>query len=325
MSLLDATLYLLLLLLVTPVLQASEVLASHRTLPSAATLATCPKSCGNLTFEYPFGIGSGCFRRPDFELSCDHTARPPKLFLRDGTTQVVDNVFKINTNGAAYNNYNYLVFRVAFSHIIPTRSGVDVYNMSWKTPGTSFTIVWNSVINITGCDFDVYLVDQDTDTAMQMCTVSCPDEGIITEAMARENCNGTGCCLLVIKNYVAAVHLKFVRRSTGRSASRYSNRSSIWDRINLQTNGTYLMWSIVDQPSCAITVENKTNYACLSSDSRCVDSYLSSHYGYFCRCNGGYRGNPYVLNGCSRDKGINSVPTTLGLVWIHKFWRFYRF
>ncbi|CAL9079836.1 unnamed protein product [Musa textilis] len=57
-----------------------------------ALSSNCPKSCGNISFEYPFGIGIGCFR-PGFNLTCmSHSTDPPtrSLFLGDGTIEVID-------------------------------------------------------------------------------------------------------------------------------------------------------------------------------------------------------------------------------------------
>ncbi|KAG6505989.1 hypothetical protein ZIOFF_031303 [Zingiber officinale] len=51
--------------------------------------ANCPKACGDIEIEYPFGIGNGCFYAAEFNLTCSHDSNPPRLFLRDSTIQVV--------------------------------------------------------------------------------------------------------------------------------------------------------------------------------------------------------------------------------------------
>nr|CAB3450430.1 unnamed protein product [Digitaria exilis] len=57
-------------------------------LPPATSIAHCPSSCGDVSISYPFGIGAGCFRQ-GFELTCNHTTQPPKLFLGNSTTQLI--------------------------------------------------------------------------------------------------------------------------------------------------------------------------------------------------------------------------------------------
>ncbi|XP_052150960.1 putative wall-associated receptor kinase-like 16 [Oryza glaberrima] len=80
-----------LLLLVFAVATLVQAYHGNMTLPSTATLAGCKRSCGDLTFDYPFGTGSShCFRQPDFELICDDTTWPPRLLFRNGTTEIVD-------------------------------------------------------------------------------------------------------------------------------------------------------------------------------------------------------------------------------------------
>lgn len=184
------------------------------------------------------------------------------------------------------------------------RSGVDVYHMYWESPGRSFSLS-GSQLNITGCDFHAYLVGNVSDSVKHNCTASCPDEEI-TDTVARKICNGTGCCPISFDDFGLAprtFRLRFVLHGHAKHKPR-NNGSSLWDRIHI-TSSTSLQWSIVDQTNCDYTKENKTNYACISKDSRCLDY---ADFGYNCYCNGGYGGNPYILEGCSPDsRGYNPV------------------
>lgn len=63
--------------------------SSTTIVPSAASMASCPKSCGGITFDYPFGIGVGCFRSPEFELICTTGGG---LYLSDNDTAVLTDI-----------------------------------------------------------------------------------------------------------------------------------------------------------------------------------------------------------------------------------------
>ncbi|KAF8688220.1 hypothetical protein HU200_042344 [Digitaria exilis] len=175
--------------------------------------------------------------------------------------------------------------------------------MPWKAPGRAFTLDFVE-LNITGCDFDTYWLDKDINADVRLCTVTCPDDAEITDKVARQNCNGTGCCSIEFDTYLRSFQLKFVLHNRG-DLEANTNRSSLWDIINVTSSYAFMAWSIVDQPTCASTLDNRTNYACVSNNSTCYDSLETSDLGYLCVCNGGYGGNPYIPNGCSRDTGYN--------------------
>ncbi|GJN07514.1 hypothetical protein PR202_ga25351 [Eleusine coracana subsp. coracana] len=65
-------------------------------------------------------------------------------------------------------------------------------------------------------------------------------------------------------------------------------------------------WSVADEPNCAAASKNKDSYACAGEHSTCSDTFVSPR-SYQCVCEGGYSGNPYVLDGCFRE-AYNPAP-----------------
>jgi hypothetical protein len=294
---------LLLLLLLLCLRRASGVAGAGDgilSVPSATSLARCPTRCGDAEFGYPFGTEPGCFRQ-GFELTCDTTTQPPKLFWANSTTQML---------GTDRTDHWFAYASIGFS--ITMTPGTSTYTRSWESPARGFIIDSDTHMYVVGCDVEVLLFDTGRNLTIGSCTSSCPG-GMTTSGnesvSVAGNCNGLGCCSIALPDYLPGFRFILSRRNDrirARSDAISDVKVFLTEDYEFDTGDLYSSWinrSVLtsleifstDQPSCEIASANRETYAC-SPGSSCRTGEWG---GYYCYCNPGVNGNnPYILDGC---------------------------
>ncbi|KAL4557915.1 hypothetical protein LXL04_036109 [Taraxacum kok-saghyz] len=261
----------------------------------------CLTKCGELTVPYPFGIQKGCSIDESFELTCNTTLNPPKLFLI--RSQFEFEIYSISnseikvSNLIAYNCYD--------------KSGYEPAENSYETwqdlDNSPFTYSEKNRFTIIGCDTLVLIRAMSGVDFASSCVGSCNKQSDVSN----DECSGIGCCQTSIpkgaKSYDAT--LLFLNRTEVRSFNPCSygflgeqdsfrfrgeddlfKVDELWDRIS--SLPVVVDWVIGGNGSCTEATECKGN-------SDCHDGEMG---GYTCICKQGYQGNPYLDPGC---KDIN--------------------
>ncbi|CAL9201628.1 unnamed protein product [Musa hybrid cultivar] len=282
------------------------------TLPS-----NCTKRCGNISIEYPFGIGNGCYR-PGFNLTCTYnTTKPPRLFLGDGKMEVTNINFD---TGIVHVKTPIVTMDVDVESInIPfidvenwpyTFKSLDLERRYMERGGYAYNIFY-----VSGCNTVAHLVDSATNRTIDACTTMCTSGG-------NRNCTldlyGWNSTLLGIQLTRFHTQLHLVHASSIK-VFLYDASNVTKDDLKRIVKGrstdveAALSWYIQDYPTCEEARKNTTTYACLSLNSDCYDvtNYYNStdyNFGYLCRCSFNYQGNPYLPNGCQ-----GNIPPYLSL------------
>ncbi|CAO2207178.1 unnamed protein product [Urochloa humidicola] len=283
------------------------------------TLDGCESKCGEVDVPYPFGTSYGCHRR-GFKVTCDRTYNPPKLFL--GGDSVGLEVLEISIQ-----NRTVRVRAAVWSFAVGNTSDVVMKVIPANLEPYVLSTDRNSLV-IVGCGFQA--TTRTTTTSLQqgttvfpLCTLNCntiQDQ----QKLQPSRCAGVGCCEAAIPTGLTSFNIQFSwwdTNATARLPWMTPNASVLvveqeWWRdtsnmsafkILLLSSGhvtglvipVVLDWT-VGQLSCTMA-KTRPEFGCISKNSECVNS-TSSAYGYFCRCNDGYDGNPYIPDGCQGSR-----------------------
>ncbi|CAL9201615.1 unnamed protein product, partial [Musa hybrid cultivar] len=296
--------------------------------------SNCTKSCGNISFEYPFGISSGCFRA-GFNLTCiNQTTDPPsqRFFLGDGAVEVID--FDMD-NGIVYVKTPIVTMEVHEEYISDTL--IDLRNFPFSfylvvnfTDSFTISLAYNEIF-VAGCSANADLVDLATNKTIQTCSTTCYanssspheywysfDPGYCSFDMSDLNAENLTSLGIRLTRLNQTEHHLF--NASIIKAFLYSSRNFTIENIEGILNGTRtqvsvttLAYYITDQPTCKEAYKNMITYACRSKNSDCYDVFpdfadINYTIGYICRCSLSYQGNPYIPNGC---QDATSTPSLL--------------
>jgi hypothetical protein len=129
-------------------------------------------------------------------------------------------------------------------------------------------------------------------------------------------CDGVGCCQVALTGNMSDYETSFVNRYNTTDLSTTDGAEHCGYAVMMEARAfhfrtTYLNtteflkendgrvpvilnWAVGNE-TCDIA-KKKASYACVSNNSKCIDSVNGP--GYLCNCTEGYHGNPYLPDGC---------------------------
>ncbi|KAJ3707429.1 hypothetical protein LUZ61_011134 [Rhynchospora tenuis] len=260
--------------------------------------AACLSNCSTIDIKYPFGTDSSCARQ-GFELTCNQSFQPPKLFLGNSSIEVLN---------ISYSDSTALVRSKVVSTIQSN------YSDSWSVFPASGPYTISTTQNkfvAVGCNTLAQLSSlQQPQQVISACASICVDQ---TSTSTDGSCTGIGCCKSSIPTSLSSFEFQLTSlNQMPVFGKNYSNKAFIVEETWLNTNvraiesqytnvtddnsvvvPVLLDWKI-DNLSCA-KANRSSDYVC-SSNSVCVD--YNNITGYQCKCSDGYDGNPYMKDGC---------------------------
>ncbi|KAF3322249.1 putative wall-associated receptor kinase-like 16 [Carex littledalei] len=292
-------------LLLTLLLVPNSLAQAPQPLAQAPQPLGCQTICGDLNITYPFGIGQGCALSKEFELNCTRN--------KNGTY----NTFFFNVevvNISLFPSQARIKTPISWQCYNSTAKNVSqsTWQLSLTTTPFRFSNTKNKFTAIGADTLAYFDLHNGTIWYVTGCVSVCSS----LQGLFNGSCTGIGCCQIAIPLGMNYYKVRFDPNYNNSFVSSFGQCSYAVlieaDSFNFSTayitttnffddnNGkvpVVVDWAIGNETCMVAQHNNSTSYACVSSNSRCVDS--TNGPGYFCSCEEGYKGNPYLYGGCT--------------------------
>ncbi|TVU43526.1 hypothetical protein EJB05_10004, partial [Eragrostis curvula] len=308
------------------------VLPVARALPQQPS-SKCRRKCGQIEIPYPFGIGHKALPEhcawPGLHVNCKDTGNGiHKPFIYDEVEVLSISVpqaqVRVRMDMPSY------CYNTSSHDMDDTNSwwSLDLTRSPYRfsDTGNRFTVV--------GCRALAYIGYEDNvNNYLSGCVSVCRQDHFRGE-LTDGSCSGIGCCQTAIPKGLQYYQVWFnydfntseiyktsrcnyaalVEASNFSFSASYVTSSAFYDAYGGQPP-LLLDWALGQHDSCAEAQRKPESFACVSSNSECLNS--SNGPGYICNCSKGFQGNPYLLDGC---QGIFVCILVVLIAFLGKEW-----
>lgn len=257
----------------------------------------CERSCGGVDIPYPFGLDPACALL-GFNLTCNTTGDGKPYFKN---VEVLS-ISLVEGQAQMRMDISYYCYNITSGEMDDFEWWLDLMNSPFRFSdiGNKFTAI--------GCETLAYIDDLDETGKLKTgCVATCPEGDL--SSISDGACSGIGCCQTTIPKGLQYYHVSFdsnfnttqiynmsrcsyaalVESSSFNFSKNYSTSSAFYDHYGGQAP-LLVDWAIGNETCMA--AQEKSNFACISKNSECVDSLNGP--GYRCNCSKGFHGNPYL-------------------------------
>lgn len=245
----------------------------------------CQRKCGEMEIPYPFGMKEGCYLDKTFEVKCKESTGSASLASLDWELK------NISLSNHTLQRKDYKV--QTFKDYNPGRN--LSYSLDLLLKGNHYWISHsNNMFVVKGCDLLAYLYDDEV--TLGVCAAICNKGYHLPQRPS--TCQGLNCCQMDFLKDIRNCKLDIFGLS-----NNFTDDCGFFTFIDVDylsfhhdlsaCNKSYTV-PVVYEWAVGNTSCEQENLC--RQNSRCIN--YSTHYGYICICKKGYKGNPYLPQGC---------------------------